>query len=128
MNSRVAHIVSLLVRWTARLAGALLAGLILFVIIGESISNGLPPLRVLLSPIHLGIWGCLIGMALGWKWEAFGGLTVLISCAVMNLYEYVMTGGWLLDGAFPLFLIPGVLLLLSAGLHAWEERTRPVTP
>jgi hypothetical protein len=128
MNRQTAHIIVLLVRWTARLAGALLAGLILLIIIGESISNGLPPLRVLLSPIHLGIWGCLIGIALGWKWEALGGLTVLISCAVMNLYEYAMTGGWLLGGAFPLFLIPGVLLPLSAGLHAWEKRTRTMTP
>lgn len=128
MNRQTAHIIVLLVRWTTRLAGALLAGLILLIIIGESISNGLPPLRVLLSPIQLGIWGCLIGMALGWKWEAFGGLTVLISCAVMNLYEYGVTGRWLLGGAFPLFLIPGVLLLVSAALQKWEKRSRSVNP
>ena len=126
MNQRTIRVVSLLTRWAARLTGALVAGLILLVVVGESISNGLPPLRVLFNPIQLGIWASIAGMILGWKWEAVGGALILLACAGMNVYEHAVTGRWL-GGAFPLFWIPGLLLLLSAGLHAWEGRVRPAS-
>ena len=123
MNQRTIRVVSLLTRWAARLTGALVAGLILLVVVGESISNGLPPLRVLFNPIQLGIWASIAGMILGWKWETLGAALILLACVGMNVYEHAVTGRWL-GGAFPLFWFPGVLLLLSAGLHVWEKRLR----
>ncbi len=120
MSRRIIRAASLLTRWAARLTGALLAGLLLLLVIGQS-----PPLRILFSPITLGILASIAGMVLGWKWEALGGAAILLACVGMNVYHVIVWHRWLIGGAFPLFWIPGVLLLLSAGLHAWERRLRP---
>ena len=66
-------------------------------------------------------------MILGWKWEMLGGALILLACVGMNVYHAIFWHRWLIVGAFPLFWIPGVLLLLSAGLHVWERRTPQVS-
>lgn len=116
MNRAAVHVVSLVARWGARLAGVLMIGLFLLIAIGESVSNGPPPLRVFLSPYMLGMLTAMAGMVIGWRRERLGAAIVITACVAMNTFHWVVYHRWL-GGAFPLFLAPGVLLLISHYLN-----------
>jgi hypothetical protein len=90
----------------------LVVGLILLIMVGESISNGPPPLKVWLSPIQIGMFVAMAGMVIGWWYEGLGAGVIFAGCALMFGYERIAWGHWL-GGAFPLFLIPGVFLLIT---------------
>lgn len=112
MNQPAGYFVRLVARWGARLAGISMIGLFLLLVVGE----GPPPLRVWVSPIMLGMLAAMTGMVIGWRRERLGGIIVLAACLAMNTLHLVVSRRWL-GGAFPLFFIPGVLLLISHYLN-----------
>jgi hypothetical protein len=107
MNNKHARILLLCTRWTARLTGVLLLALVLLLHIGQR-----PPLRILVSPIHIGIWLTLFGLVIGWKYEGLGAALALVAPIAMYGYELAVWHHFL-GGAFPLFFIPGILLLVT---------------
>ncbi len=122
MEAKHRRIALLLVRWAARITGVLVAGLVLAIVVGESITNGPPPLRVILSPIHLGMMLGMAGMMIGWWREGLGAVLVLGAATGMYAYELIAWQHWL-AGAFPLFWIPGSLLLVARLLSPQQRTT-----
>ncbi len=106
----VAHIV---IRWAARLAGVFVIGLVLLIAVGETVRNGhLPPAKLLLHPLSLGMLAAMAGMVVGWWREGLGGTIVVLAGIGMYAYHLLASHRWL-GGAFPLFLVPGILLLIG---------------
>jgi hypothetical protein len=110
-----------LVHWSARATSLLLFGLVSVIVIGH---GGPPnifrqPTPVQLELAALGLM--LLGLIVGWVREAPGGLLVLFGLAVINTVELAVNGRPAL-GAFPLFAVPGVLLLLSALLRRRDRQ------
>jgi hypothetical protein len=65
----------------------------------------------------------LLGLVMGWLREGLGGLLVMLGLAAFNVVELAVNGRPAL-GAFPLFAVPGVLLLLSALLRRRSKPSR----
>ena len=112
------------IRWTARITGLLLVALIVVSMVGE----GGPP-NILRQPfaVQLELLAMLlmvIGLILGWRWEALGGGLAVGSFALLFGTE-IAVNGRPPGGAIPLFAIPGVLLLIS---HVLARRLRSPTP
>ena len=105
-----------LVHWSARVTSLLLLGLVIVLVVGQ---GGPPnvlrqPTPVQLEFAALGLM--LLGLVLGWVLEGLGGLLVLLGLAAFNTVELAVNGRPAV-GAFPLFAVPGALLLVSAALR-----------
>ena len=113
--------IPVVVRWSARISGLALAGLVLLFWVGE---GGPVNILRLPTPVLLEFVGMLLmlaGFLAGWRWPALGGCTAVAGFSLFLGTELAMNGTPP-GGAIPLFLIPGVLLLISAGLEAvWHE-------
>ena len=98
-------------RWSARVTGLLLVGLVLIIIVGEGPPNPFrqpPPVQI----EFLGMFLMVVGFLAGWRWEAIGGLLAMTGFALFAATELIVNGRPP-GGAIPLFAIPGVLYLLS---------------
>lgn len=98
-------------RWSARVTGVLLVGMVLMFLVGE----GLPdlfrqPPRVQLE--FAALFMMAAGFLTGWQWERVGGLLAIVGFAAFSAVELTFHGK-LPGGVFPLFVAPGVLYLLS---------------
>jgi len=103
-------------RWTARLLGAGLLGLLLMFLIGEG-----PPNPARLSPAEnammVSLLVALAGFVLLWFREFPGGLASLGGIGAFYAIHFCSSfrfpGGWV----FPLFFLPGLLALVSWSLR-----------
>jgi hypothetical protein len=108
------------VRWSARTIALILAAFVLLFIVGE----GPPPLYVLAPWLVV-----LAGFALGWRYEALGGVLILAGFIWFNVAELRATGHLLRFGAFHLLLIPAVLFLVAwCGQLLTSETARAPAP
>jgi hypothetical protein len=104
---------ALALRWTARVTGLLLVGLVLVFMFGY---GGPPNVFTQSVPVQLEFLATammLAGFVLGWWREAAGGGLALIGFALFFGVEMVENGSPP-GGAIPLFCVPGVLLLISS--------------
>lgn len=106
--------VGTILRWSARITGLLLVGMVLLFVIGE---GGLPD--ALHEPVTtqvelLGMAFMLVGFLVGWRWEGVGGALAIAGFAAFLVAEMVANGRPP-RGAIPLFAVPGILYLLSYG-------------
>jgi hypothetical protein len=100
----------LVVRWLARFAGLVGAGVVALIAVGEGFPN---PLRM--SPQELALLICLFvtwcGLLVGWRWELAGALMILGGMALFYAIELLDSGrfprGWFL----PFLAAPGFLFL-----------------
>jgi len=103
-------------RWSARLTGAFLVGLVLVIATGEG-----PPNPFALTGREQALMAAFVaslaGMVLLWWRELAGGLLALGGVAGSYAIHYVTSGGWPRGWTFPLFFLPGLLALL-----AWRLR------
>ncbi len=100
-----------IVRWSARISGLLLVGLVLLIIVGEGLPNPFrqpPAVQVEFLAMFLMLGGFLAG----WRWELLGSALALGGVALFFLVEMVVNGRPP-GGAIPLFVVPGALLLAS---------------
>ena len=98
-------------RWSARITGLLLAGMVLLFMIGEGPPNPWKqPPRVQVE--FLGMALMVAGFLAGWRWAGAGGLVAVIGFVVFAATEFIVHGRPP-GGAIPLFAVPGVLYLLS---------------
>ena len=115
------HCVTIAVRWAARITGLLLVGLVVLMMIGE----GGPP-NILTQPFpvqveSVGMLLMLVGFLVGWRWRAIGGISAVTGFLLFLGTEFAVNGRPP-GGAIPLFVIPGILLLISAGLETYQRR------
>jgi hypothetical protein len=106
------------VRWGARI---LSAGILLFwgwFLIAHLFGEEGPPSRPRVWQDYAGLTAmvvALVGLALAWKWEAFGGLIALVAYVIMGVLNSLALGG-----PFILWPITAVMFLTSA----WLGRVR----
>jgi hypothetical protein len=114
-------------RWSARITGLLLAGMVLlFFMAGEGPPNPFnqpPPVQI----EFLGMGLMVSGFLLGWCWEGVGGLVALIGFLVFSATELAVNGVPP-HGAIPLFAVPAVLFLLTYGTARRMRRAGDVSP
>ena len=117
------------IRWSARVLGVIMAGFLLLMFIGQSLeSNSLPESIEPIAAIGLGLMGIyVVAMFLALKWErvgsflgvaALGGFFVIL---FLGLLPGNVSGGFSSKGVLnPLFLafwLPILLYLLCWGLE-----------
>jgi hypothetical protein len=100
------------VRWLARIMALGLAGVILFIAIGQGFNPAmLTPRELALAVPLFATW---VGLMLGWRWEGLGGALVVGGIASFYLIHFATTGldhfprGWFLPG----LAVPGVMYLV----------------
>jgi len=95
-------------RWTARILGTLLFGLLLLFLIGE----GMPPIDFsatgAMSIVLLTAW---LGLAVLWRWEGIGGLMVVGGMVAFYALNFAGSGRFPSGWVFPLLSLPGILAL-----------------
>ena len=117
------------IRWSARVLGLIIAGFSLLMFIGQSLeSNSLPESIEPIAAIGLALMGIyVVAMFLALKWERVGsllGLAALGSFFVilfMGLFPGNVSGGFsskgILNPIFLVFWLPILLYLLCWGLE-----------
>ena len=126
------------IRWSARVLGLIIAGFLLLMFIGESLQSNFNPLSDPIEPIAaiglvlMGIY--VVAMFLALKWELVGsflGVAALGSFFVilfLGLLPGNVSGGFSSKGVLnPLFLalwLPILLYLLCWKLERWEREPK----
>ncbi len=116
-------------RWSARILGSIMAGFLLLMFIGQSLQSGLLPESIEpIAAIGLALMGIyVVAMFLAFKWERVGSL---LGAAALGGFFVIMflgllpgnvSGGFSTKGVLnPIFLIlwlPILLYLLCRGLE-----------
>lgn len=110
------------VRWIARIASGLAAGVILLFFIGEGLSEGRAPLAQLStreSTLMVAFALVWLGLVAGWRWELLGGLLTIVGLGTFYLLDYAFSGTFPRGPYFFLLASPS-LLFLACGL--WARR------
>ena len=91
-----------IVRWTARIIGIAILGLIVVFAIGEGVPN---PLQGSFREhlLGIGILTMLIGQIVAWKWEGIGSVLILGGFALFAIVNHgvplnIVFGPWLVTG------------------------------
>ncbi len=109
-------------RWLARITGVALVGLVLLFLVGEGPPNPFKePVSVQLELFAMLLM--LVGFLVGWRWEAMGGIVAVSGFAIFFATDWAATGR-VPGGAIPLFVLPGVLFLVSSGMARAMRRGR----
>jgi len=109
-----------ILRWTARVTGTVLAGLMLLLAIGE----GVPNVSMQPTVIQIGFFALtlvLLGILLAWRWELPGGITSLAGWVLFISAEKI---NWRYSAFFILLAVPGVLFLSSCFLRWHYEKPK----
>lgn len=110
-------IIRVIIRWVARVWAALMAALILFIFIGESVTDGIGPLfhltvrEVLMMVAFLTV---LVGLTLGWKRELLGGWLIVGAMLAFYLLDFAFSGTFPRGASFLLIALAGILNLILA--------------
>ena len=109
--------ISLLLRWTARLWGAVSVIFLGIMIVGHVAGSEPQQLSSWVDALIIAFFPGLlfVGLILGWKWELLGGIICLISMIGL----YVLRPDLLGDIIIPSLAAPGLLFLIR-GL--WVRR------
>jgi hypothetical protein len=114
----------MITRWSGRMAGLMLVGLVMVFAIAEGIPNpALQPVSVRVQLVALA--SILVGFIVGWFREGVGGGLALLGFALFCGTE-LSTNGEFPGGAIPLFAVPAVLLTVSALLAGQLKRSQRV--
>jgi hypothetical protein len=110
----MARLISIL-RWSSRITGLFLAGLVLLFAIGERFNPR--ELTLTTGLMSVAFFAAASGMLILWRWELIGGMIVVIGMTVFYVVNFVATGKWPSGWVLPLFLVPGLLAVISSGLR-----------
>lgn len=110
-------------RWSARISGLLLLGMVVFLVIGH---GGLPnvlqqPVRVQLEFLAIGL--CVAGFLAGCRSDGWGAALTLLGFGLFCAVELAVNRR-LPSRAIPYFAIPGILFLLSYWASKHDSRFR----
>lgn len=98
-------------RWSARIIGALLVGLVLLFALGEGVR--FRDFDAVTGSMAVVFLVALAGMVVLWRWELIGGVMVLVGMGGFYAIDFLASGdlpsGWVL----PVCFVPGVLALVS---------------
>lgn len=103
-----------LIRRIARVGSILSVSLILFIFIGELVSEpSTEPLRLTLRETFMTIafFVLFIGLPLSWKWELLGSILILGGLIVFYMLDYIFSGTLPQGPWFFILASPGGLFL-----------------
>jgi hypothetical protein len=107
-------------RWTARILGTMLVGLVVLFAVGEGVR--LQDFDAVTGSMMVVFLVALAGMLVLWRWELIGGLMVLVGMGGFYAINYMssgeLPGGWVL----PVCFLPGVLSLVSWAVEKAGQR------
>ena len=109
------------IRWSARITGLAVLALVAVFVIGH---GGFPNILGQPLPVQVECVGMLLmltGLVAAWRWEVTGGLAVVAGFSVFLVTELVVNGRPP-GGALPLFVIPGILFLVSGAIARTTHR------
>lgn len=110
-----------IVRWIARIASGVAAGLILVIFVGEGIAGGFEPflhLSVRETVMMVAFFTMWLGLVLGWRWGLIGGLFAVCGLVAFYLLDYAFSGTFP-RGPFFFILASPSLLFIYCG---WQAR------
>jgi hypothetical protein len=109
-----------MIRWTARIAAVIVAGMFLFLMTGEILSSpsgGPPNLREWTGMALVCV--TIAGMLAAWKFEASGALLSLASLAAFVFLENMRR-----DGVVAVLAAPGTTFLIDVVFRGQRMRRR----
>ena len=125
MNPGVRQLLPPLVCWSARLTGLALFLLVVATAAGEGPPNPFTmPVPVAIEFVLIGVM--TVGLVVAWQWEVGGAMATLAALLAFDVVELVVNQKPA-GGAFPLFAVPALLYLLSAGLRHVQVPPDPAT-
>jgi hypothetical protein len=104
-----------ILRWVARVWAALMAALILFIFIGDAVTDGVGPMfqldarEMLLMAAFLTVF---VGLILAWKWERLGGWLIVGGMAAFYFLDFAFSGSFPRGATFFMIALPGILYLI----------------
>ncbi len=105
------QIAQVALRWTARILGILLAGLVFLLAVGQGVR--FQDFNLVTGSMMVGLLVALTGMLHLWRSELIGGTMVLVGMVGFYAIDFLssgdLPGGWLL----PVCFLPGFLALAS---------------
>ena len=103
------------IRWIARVLAALMAALIVFMFVGNAVTDGVGLLIGLTfrEGLMMAAFGVVfLGLIISWKWEKLGGWLVVGGMALFYIFNFTFSGNFPRGPFFPLIALPGLLFLL----------------
>lgn len=110
MNQKTIQII----RLVARILAAIMTAFIAFMLVGNTVSDGIGPLFKLTlreSLMMAAFVVVFLGLILGWKWEKLGGWLVVGGMAFFYLMDFAFSGTLPRGPFFALIALPGLLFL-----------------
>ena len=124
-NSRnnASNSLTVMVRWTARITGAVSLGILTLFLFSHLVAGELRPdlseaVGLLCFPV-----GVIAGLTLAFRFEVVGAVTAIVSLMVFHVWHFLRSGDWPGGIYFTLFTSPAVLFLCSGWLQRRENRT-----
>ena len=108
--------------WIARILSLISAGMLLAFLFG---GNERPPNLNEIAGLIFFPGGILLGMALGWRHEIFGGVVTVSSLMGFYIWHYAAGGNLPSGPYFLIFALPGILFLVAGCLR--RIQTKPIT-
>ena len=108
-----------IIRWSARSFAGLMAAFVLFIFVGNALTDGVGSLLRLtlresvMMVAFVAVW---VGLLLGWKWELAGGLLTVCGMVAFYLLDYAFSGTFPGGLFFLIIAVPGVLFIVCAVL------------
>lgn len=81
-----------IIRWIAKIWGALMAAMILFIFFGDTAANGIGPIFHLISremEMMAFFLVVFVGLILAWKWELVGGWMIVGGMLAIYLLDFI---------------------------------------
>ena len=102
------NIVTASIRWLARIGSLVSIAILLMFLFGgnEKLPNLMETIGLVFFP-----FGIMVGMAIGWKNELFGGVVTVLSLAAFYAGHFLTAGNLPSGPYFILFALPGILFL-----------------
>ncbi len=110
------HVISLVIRWVARVMGSLLAALFIFMFAGYALAGEFIPIFRLTLPETLemiAVLIALIGVGIAWRWELTGGVMVFSAGLMFMLVESIESRSFDPIWFATVFMVVGVLFVLA---------------
>jgi len=128
MNDRTVKpgIVTLTIRWIARVWSIASLGFVLLIAVGELIYPHSPAPATFrdLAGLFLFPFGTCVGMILAWRWEGLGGGVTIGSLVAFYAALRLMDGRFPRGPYFGLLAAPGILFLLSWAITVARKKER----
>lgn len=116
MSQSNLHVISLVIRWAARVVGTLLAALFIFMFAGYALAGEFLPIFHL-TPAEtletIAVLIALIGIGIAWRWELPGGLMVFAAGLMFTLVESIESRNFDPIWFAIVFMVVGALFVLA---------------